>query len=103
MSHRFIELAIRARRLVGRASPSSSPNERRPRLTGRRQLGDELTQFSFRLALAIDLAYVGLGAAGGAAVTAAAHTPSHATAVTVCAADSVGLSHPATLRASGPT
>jgi hypothetical protein len=67
MPGRFIELAVRARRLV-------APIVRAPRttggvrLTGRRQLGGELTQFSFRLAFVIDLAYVGLGALGGAAL-----------------------------------
>jgi hypothetical protein len=66
MSHRFIELAVRARRLVTRA-PGRSAGAR-PRPTARRQIGEELTQFSFRLALVIDLAYVGIGALGGAAV-----------------------------------
>jgi hypothetical protein len=67
MPGRFIELAVRARRLV-------TPIARTPRTasgvrpTGRRQLGGELTQFSFRLAFVIDLAYIGLGALGGAAV-----------------------------------
>ncbi|HEX5077429.1 MAG TPA: hypothetical protein VFW03_29720 [Gemmatimonadaceae bacterium] len=46
MPARLIELAIRAHR----------------------QLGGELTEFSFRLAFVIDLAYVGLGALGGAAL-----------------------------------
>ena len=70
MSRRFIELAIRARRLVpGTATQQASG---RPRVTARRQLGGELTQFSFRLALIIDLAYVGLGALGGAALGRAA-------------------------------
>ena len=59
MPGRFIELPVRARRLV-------APIVRTPRtgggvhLTGRRQLGGELTQFSFRLAFVIDLAHVGL-------------------------------------------
>jgi hypothetical protein len=67
MPYRFFELAVRARRLVTRTTdPSRAP--RGPRLTARRQLGTELTQFSFRLAFMIDLAYVGLGALGGAAV-----------------------------------
>src|SRR5437868_5899024 len=67
MSRRFFELAVRARRLVTRTTtPSRAP--RGTRLTARRQLGGELTQFSFRLAFMIDLAYVGLGALGGAAV-----------------------------------
>jgi hypothetical protein len=71
MPGRFIELVVRARRLV-------APIARAPRaaggvrLTARRQLGGELTQFSFRLAFMIDLAYVGLGALGGAALGRAA-------------------------------
>ena len=48
MPGRLIELAIRARRQLGG--------------------GGELTQFSFRLAFVIDLAYIGLGALGGAAL-----------------------------------
>jgi len=73
MPGRFIELAVRARRLV-------APVVRGPRtagsvrLTGRRQLGGELTQFSFRLAFMIDLAYVGVGALGGAALGRASAT-----------------------------
>ena len=51
MPVRLIELAIRARRQLG---------------------GGERTQFSFRLAFVIDLAYIGLGALGGAAVGRAA-------------------------------
>ena len=47
MPVRLIELAIRARRQLG---------------------ARELTQFSFRLAFVIDLAYIGLGALGGAAL-----------------------------------
>ena len=47
MPGRLIELAIRARRQLG---------------------GGKLTQFSFRLAFVIDLAYIGLGALGGAAL-----------------------------------
>ena len=97
MSHRFIELVVRARRLVGRGSPGSSPNGRRTRLTSRRQLGDELTQFSFRLALVIDLAYVGIGAIGGAAVTASARTPDLARATADCTASSPSRSLPSTM------
>ena len=47
MPGRLIELAIRAHRQLG---------------------GRELTEFSFRLAFVIDLAYIGLGALGGAAL-----------------------------------
>lgn len=64
MTPRFFELAVRARRLVAR---NVSGSRRGPRVTARRQLG-ELTQFSFRLALVIDLTYVGMGALGGAAL-----------------------------------
>jgi hypothetical protein len=68
MSRGFFELAVRARRYVGRTT-NASRAPRGPRLTARRQLGGgELTQFSFRLAFVIDLAYVGIGALGGAAV-----------------------------------
>lgn len=77
MQRRFIQLVVRARRLVRRASDGSSPGARRPRLTGRRQVGSELTQFSFRLAFVIDVAYIGVGALGGAAIgraTALPHT-----------------------------
>ena len=58
---RFLQLVIGARR---QSTASSGP-------AGRRQ-GSPLTQFSFRLAFAIDLAYVGLGALGGAAMNQAA-------------------------------
>ena len=67
MSRRFFELAVRARRYVSRAA-NASRAPRGARLTARRQVGGELTQFSFRLAFMIDLAYVGIGALGGAAV-----------------------------------
>ena len=67
MSRRFFELAVRARRLATR-SVDLSRAPRGPRVTARRQVGGELTQFSFRLAFIIDLAYVGFGALGGAAV-----------------------------------
>jgi hypothetical protein len=75
MAGRLIELAVRARRLI-------TPVARAPRaaggvqLTARRQLGGRLTQFSFRLAFVIDLAYVGMGALGGAAVARAASASS---------------------------
>ena len=70
MSGRFFELAIRARRLVRRTQRRLASRPHGRRLTGRRQLG-ELTQFSFRLAFAIDVAYIGMGAAGGAALSRA--------------------------------
>ena len=49
---RFIDLVVRGRRLVGRAP----------------ERGGTLTQFSFRLAFMVDIAYVGMGALGGVAV-----------------------------------
>lgn len=73
MPRRFFELAIRARRRVTPAS--GRPGRGAARLTGRRQIGGELAQFSFRLAFMIDLAYVGIGAVGGAAVGRAAFPP----------------------------
>jgi hypothetical protein len=66
MPRRLIDLVVRARRLVTHVPKSQARG--RSRVTARRQLGDEVTQFSFRLALVIDLAYVGIGALGGAAV-----------------------------------
>ena len=60
MSRRFLELAIRARR------------------------------FSFRLALMIDLACVGVGAAGGAAVARTILPPNDSLTVS-CAAALLGL------------
>ena len=75
MQRRFIQLVVRARRLVRPASDGSSPGARRPRLTGRRQVGLELTQFSFRLAFVIDVAYIGVGALGGAAIGRATALP----------------------------
>jgi hypothetical protein len=94
MSPRIFELAVRARRFVARSTnPSHAP--RGQRFTARRQLGEggggELTQFSFRLALVIDLAYVGIGALGGAAVGRASVTgvPVADRTSTTCSADSV--------------
>jgi hypothetical protein len=72
MSRRFVELVVRARRLVIRAPERSAAARQRRRLTATRQVGGELTQVSFRLALVIDLAYVGVGALGGVAVARAA-------------------------------
>jgi hypothetical protein len=87
MARRFIQLAVRARRLVRRASSSSTSALGKPRLTGRRQVGSELTQFSFRLALVIDVMYVGVGALGGAAVGRAIAPPAlPADSVTVASA-----------------
>jgi hypothetical protein len=73
MSRRFFELAVLARR---RVTPAAERTGRAgARLTARRQDGGELAQFSFRLAFIIDLAYVGVGAVGGAAVGRAALPP----------------------------
>ena len=80
MQRRFIQLVVRARRLVRPASDGSHPGARRPRPTGRRQVGSEWTQFSFRLAFVIDVAYIGVGALGGAAIgraTALPRSPEH--------------------------
>ena len=86
MARRFIQLAVHVRRLVRRASSST-----RPRGTGRRQVGSQLTQFSFRLAFMIDLVYVGVGALGGAAVgRATAPTTLAAEPVTVASARGPG-------------
>ena len=96
MPRRLIDLVVRARRLVARVPESNARG--RLRGTARRQLGNEVTQCSFRLALVIDLAYVGIGALGGAAVGRAsaatapvtvAPTPSRA-----CPADSVLTGRP---------
>jgi len=93
MPGRFIELAVRARRLV-------APMARAPRtaggvrLTARRQVGGELTQFSFRLAFMIDLAYVGIGALGGAAVgRASAPSSPLGQQPPACVADAVQRRH----------
>jgi len=75
MQPRFIQLAIGARRLVSRGPLASVVSGKTKRLTGRRQVGSTLSQFSFRLAFAIDLAYVGIGALGGAAVGRAVIAP----------------------------
>ena len=92
MPRHLFELAVRARRSIARASdPSRAP--RGPRLTARRQLGGEVTQFSFRLALVIDLAYIGIGALGGAAVarSSAPGVAAPSQSVAACIADSVPI------------
>ena len=97
MQPRFIQLAIGARRLVTRTPKHIASVSKG--LTGRYQAGSELTQFSFRLAFAIDLAYVGIGALGGAAIGHAATVSSPRPAVEVaalCAADT--MASPARLR-----
>jgi hypothetical protein len=72
MSRRFVELVVRARRFVARVPSRVSPSGDRRRPTARRQVDRELTQFSFRFALLVDLAYVGIGALGGVALGRAA-------------------------------
>lgn len=74
MPVRLIELAIRAHRQLGRR---------------------QLTEFSFRLAFVIDLAYVGLGALGGAAVGRAAAPvgPTSQQLPPACVADAVQRLH----------
>jgi hypothetical protein len=79
MSRRFVELVVRARRLVTRAPAHPHADPARARVTGRRQVGGELTQFSFRLAFMIDVAYVGVGALGGAAISRASVSDAPAT------------------------
>lgn len=74
MSRRFVELVVRARRFVTREPGRVSGVP--VRHTARRGAGEEVTQFSFRLALMIDLVYVGIGALGGAAIGRAAAPPS---------------------------
>ena len=78
MQRRFIQLVVRARRLVTPAPTSPASSAKHTRLTGRREVGTELTQFSFRLAFMIDLAYVGVGALGGAAIGRASALPPQA-------------------------
>jgi hypothetical protein len=75
MPGRLIELAVRARRQLG----------------GR----GELTQFSFRLALVIDLAYIGLGALGGAALgrASAPLAPAGQQSAPACVADPIQRLH----------
>ena len=74
MPVRLIELAIRAHRQLG---------------------GGELTEFSFRLAFMIDLAYIGLGALGGAALgrVSAPLTPPGQLSPPACVADAVQRLH----------
>ena len=64
---RFVEFVVRARRLAIHGPTRAS----RDVSSARRQVTGEVAQFSFRLAFMIDLAYIGLGALGGAAVNRA--------------------------------
>jgi len=64
---RFVEFVVRSRRLAIHG-PTRAP---RDVSSARRQVTGEVARFSFRLAFMIDLAYVGLGALGGAAVNRA--------------------------------
>jgi len=102
MQRRFIQLVVRARRLVRPASDGSSRGARRPRVTGRRQVGSELTQFSFRLAFVIDVAYIGVGALGGAAIGRATALPHESPeSVAVSCRGSVTTPHMATTATPG--
>ena len=65
---RFIELVIRVRRLVARTPGGDAVVKGRAQRTTKGRLGGRLTEFSFRLAFLVDLAYVGIGALGGTAV-----------------------------------
>jgi|SRR5687768_6088272 len=87
MSRRFIEVVVRARRLLSRP-PSRAKSSLH--VAGGRQVGEEHTQFSFRLAFMIDLVYVGMGALGGAAMSRDAVAPPAPSPAVVerCAADS---------------
>src|SRR5688572_1512553 len=99
MSRRFIELVVRARRLVTRAPERVWSERERARPSAHRQLGGELTQFSFRLALMVDLAYVGIGALGGAAIGRASAPAVEGTdraSAPACPADSTRDSVPST-------
>ena len=96
MQRRFFQLVVRARRLVRPASDGSSPGARRPRPTGRRQVGSELTQFSFRLAFVIDVAYIGVGALGGAAIGRATALPESPERVAISCRGSVTAPYNAT-------
>lgn len=95
-SRRFVELVVRAHRFV---LPARSP-ARRGAANGsaRRQVGTG-TQFSFRLAFMIDLAYVSMGAVGASAVTRAAMREVGSPA-TQCVADPLRASHEVTALSS---
>jgi hypothetical protein len=81
-SRRFVELVVLARRFVVPGSCDAAA--RQPRATGRRQVGGEVTRFSFRLAFMIDLAYVAAGALGGSALHTAINAPPGFGTTTVC-------------------
>lgn len=89
--HRFIELVIRVRRLVARAPERVGLANGRTPHTAKRQVGESLTQFSFRLAFMIDIAYVSIGALGGAAVGRATSAAS-STLSRACVTDSTSTS-----------
>ena len=59
-------------------------------------MGSELTQFSFRLAFVIDVAYIGVGALGGAAIGRATALPRSPERVAVSCRGSVTAPHVAT-------
>ena len=87
-SHRFLELVVLARRLVTPAPGNAI--SRSARKTARRQIGGEITRFSFRLAFMIDLVYVGAGGLGGAALSRATRsaTPVDSGAQSPCVSSS---------------
>jgi hypothetical protein len=91
-SRRFVELVVRAHRFV---LPARSPARRgAAKGSARRQMGAG-TQFSFRLAFIIDLAYVSMGAVGASAVTRAVMRDASSPA-TRCEADSLRASREVT-------
>ena len=72
MSQRFIELVVRARRLVaGRPARRTPPKAGAASVPAARSRVRELQQFSFRLAVLVDVTCITLGAAGGVAVARA--------------------------------
>jgi hypothetical protein len=83
---RFIELVIRVRQLVAHAPTRVVPTQVRARVSARRQVGRSLSQFSFRLAFMIDLAYVGIGALGGTAIERALN-PATSASTPACSLD----------------
>ncbi len=75
---RFIELVICVRQLVARTPTRVVSTQGRAQVSARRQVGRTVSQFSFRLAFMIDVAYVGIGALGGTAIERALNTATSA-------------------------
>ena len=102
-SRRFVELVVFARRFVLPGSRDAA--SRSTRATGRRQIGGEIAQFSFRLAFMIDLVYVSAGAVGGAALrTAVEAPPGGSDSAIACPARATPRpSHPSTEAGSAPS